>query len=110
VGACALTVMSVADLLSHLTPNTGSLAWPIAIPILLVAYGMAAGVVTVLASSLSAFILNEFGFFNPWPRGRVRVWAIVAMLAVGPAVLLLGYKLLPTVFAPIIDRLIVLWG
>jgi hypothetical protein len=105
IAACFLTVVFVDDMLSNLTNNTGSLAWPIGVVLIVFYFAVAGTILAALVSSIAVLLLNEANFFAPWSRMRVRVWALTATLAI-----LLGLLLFPRQVRRFVEAVLTIWG
>jgi len=89
-GVLGLFMVSMPRM-SDMGNNTGALA----APLFLVAYGFILGIVgaflVALLLGISVAALNELGWFAPWSRLRVRVWALTASLVTLGAIAV-GYR------------------
>lgn len=70
----------VLSRMSDMGNNTGALAAPLGIAIYGFIFGVAGAFLVALLLGISVAALNELGFFAPWSRLRVRVWAFTASL------------------------------
>jgi len=102
VGMLITATLTVQGFLSDLTPNTGSLAWPLVAAFILLAYGAIGALAVISLAALAAAGLNEVGFFAPWPRMRVRVWSLTLALLASPGLVLAAYQFFPNL-RPIVD-------
>jgi hypothetical protein len=105
IAGCVLTVVFVDDMLSNLTNNTGSLAWPIGVVFAVFYFAVAGTILAALVSSIAVLVLNEAKFFAPWSQMRVRVWALTATLAI-----LLGLLRFPRQARGFVETVLRLWG
>ena len=81
---------------SDMAPNTGALAAPLVAILLGFEYGVVGAFLVALLLGISVAALNELGFFAPWSRTRVRVWALATSLTI-VGVIAVGYRSFPAV-------------
>ena len=46
-------------------------------------------------TSFATAVLNEFGFFLPWSKLRVRIWCLTVLLVAGTGLTAFAYALIP---------------
>jgi tetrahydromethanopterin S-methyltransferase subunit C len=81
---------------SDMGNNTGALAAPLVGVVYGFIYGVVLAFLVALLLGLFVAALNELGFFAPWSRLRVRVWALTTSLVTLGAIVA-GYKFFPGV-------------
>lgn len=59
-------------------------------------YGVVGAFLVALLSGIAVVVLNERGFFAPWSRTGVRVWALATLLTI-VGVIAVGYRSFPAV-------------
>ena len=60
------------------------------------------GFLALFVGGFATAILNEIGFFAPWPRARVRLYSWAVTLLSGPGAIVAMYQFFPSV-RPIVD-------
>ncbi|MGB7475617.1 MAG: hypothetical protein WBM26_05345 [Polyangiales bacterium] len=87
----------VSDSLSDTTVNNiGALAAPKVYGVIYIILGVVGAFLVALLLSISLAALNELGFFAPWSRLQVRIWALNAALVTLGAIAV-GYRFFPGV-------------
>jgi tetrahydromethanopterin S-methyltransferase subunit C len=81
---------------SDMGNNTGALAAPLVGVVYGFIYGVVGAIIQARQLGLSVAALNELGFFAPWSRLRVRVWALTTSLVTLQAIAV-GYRFFPAV-------------
>jgi hypothetical protein len=59
-------------------------------------YAVVGAFLVALLSAIAVVVLNERGFFAPWSRTRVRVWALATSLTIVGAIVV-SYRSFPAV-------------
>ena len=99
----------VSDSLSEAGNNIGALAAPMLYGALYIILGVVGAFLVALLLSIAVAALNEIGFFEPWARPRVRVWALTASL-VTLAAIAVGYRSFPAEVRSSIKMFLGLFG
>lgn len=95
IATAFVSVLTVQEVMSGVTPNTGSLAWPLTVIVLVFVRGAILACLVLVLSGITAAVLNEIGFFVPWSRVRLRVWSILVSCLAALGAIFLGHKFFP---------------